>query len=128
MKTYKLKYNNGRQSVLNLNPEKLHNLQFATWNFWSHHNNEKHVFCKKLGYDVLLELTETTEQTKQFYLFLRTMGVIRSSRNRRSRQHQRPRSRCDKFVLQKNDRQDGSCELSHSMDKNKQLSLSYFLL
>ena len=32
---------------------KWHNLRFACWNYWSY-INERHVFCKSLGYDVLV--------------------------------------------------------------------------
>ena len=31
---------------------KWHNLRFACWNCWSY-SNERHAFCKSLGYDVL---------------------------------------------------------------------------
>ena len=33
-----------------------HNLRFACWNCWSY-SNERHAYCKSLGYDVLA-LTE----------------------------------------------------------------------
>ena len=36
--------------------KKWHNLRFACWNCWSY-SNERHAFCKSLGYDVLA-LTE----------------------------------------------------------------------
>ena len=36
--------------------KKWHNLRFACWNCWSY-RNERHFFCKNLGYDVLA-LTE----------------------------------------------------------------------
>ena len=36
--------------------KKWHNLRFATWNCWSY-SNERHDYCKSLGYDVLV-LTE----------------------------------------------------------------------